>query len=86
MELRDFFAELATKDLIDRLVAVAGSYKSGGSVELTAVVNDVARSIPAVGDLAQMYVENRAHNEQAIHYIQLFAALHGIAEEQGYEW
>jgi hypothetical protein len=86
LELRDFFESLTTKELVDRLVAVAASYRSGGAAELTAIVNDVAESIPVVADLAAMYVEDRQGNEQAIHYMQVLAALHGIAADRGYDW
>jgi death-on-curing protein len=86
LELRDFFKRLKAPELITRLQAIADSYHSGGPAELAAIVDDAATAIPVISHLATLYQLVRSNNEQAIHYIQLLAALHRIAEEHGYEW
>jgi hypothetical protein len=86
LELREFFSRLTPEEVIERLTAIAASYHSGGPAELTAIVNEAADAIPVISHFAALYHLDRAKNEQAIHYVQLLAALHGIAEEQGYEW
>ncbi len=86
MDLRDFFLDLSYEELQSKLVAIADSWRSGGAVELTAIVNDASTAIPALGPLALGHQADRASNEQAIHYIQLFCAIYRIAEEKGYDW
>lgn len=86
VELRDFFASLSTAELIEKLTSIADSYRSGGPEELTAIVDEAADAIPAVRHLALLYQLDRVNNEQAIHFVQLLAAIHRIAQERGYDW